>query len=120
MHLSFAPIRHDQPLQVARHGDVLTVNGVDFDFGPLPEGALLPREAIDSLWFAGPVERSAGVLQITLLLPHGADAPPQTLFPDPLRLEKDGPVDLPPFSLSPVQEPATSPDPNKEPEQDAD
>jgi hypothetical protein len=105
MNLSFAPIRHDQPLQVARHGDVLTVNGTDFDFGPLPEGALLPREAMDSPWFAGPVERNGGVLQITLLLPHGADAPSQTLFPDPLRLAKDGPIELPPFSRSSAQAP---------------
>lgn len=112
MHLTFAPIRHDQPLHLERHGDTLVLNGESLDFSPLPEGAFLPPEAIDNPWFAGPVRREAGVLQITLLLPHGADAPQETLFPAPLLLQADGPVALPPFALPPRD--------TEETEQDAD
>lgn len=98
MKITFSPMRRDDRLVLHRDGDVLTINGEAFDFGPLPDGATLPRTAIDCDWIAGPVERIEGVLHIHLILPHGAEAPMQTLYPDPMTLIADGAVDLPPHS----------------------
>jgi hypothetical protein len=97
MQITFSPMRRDGPLELSRSGDTLLVNGEAFDFSPLPEGATLPRAAIASDLFAGPVERADGTLSLTLVLPHGARAPQETLFPAPLTLTGDGPVSLPPF-----------------------
>lgn len=99
MHITFSPMRRDGPITVSRAGDSLTIDGEAFDFSPLPEGATLPPEAIGGDWFAGPVERISGVLHLTLILPHGADAPQETLFPAPLTLTGDGPAPLPRYEL---------------------
>ncbi|ENF0686774.1 hypothetical protein ABPG11_006754, partial [Pseudomonas aeruginosa] len=61
-------------LSLSRAGDVLTVNGQVFDFTPLPEGGELPAEAIGSEWFAGPVLRRAGQLELILRFPLADDA----------------------------------------------
>lgn len=95
MRIDLVPMRSDARLLLARTGDVLTINGEEFDFTPLPEGATLPAEAIDSDWFAGPVERIGGRLRLTLILPHGPRAPEATRFPAPLEVERDGPVPVP-------------------------
>ncbi|ARE84935.1 hypothetical protein KZZ08_17145 [Roseovarius mucosus] len=99
MQITLSPTRRDTPLTLSRTGDALTLNGEVLDFTPLPEGATLPREAIASDWFAGPVERVGGTLRLTLVLPHGANAPQETLFPAPLTLTGNGPVTLPPYEL---------------------
>lgn len=98
MHLIFSPVRKDETLTASRTGDVLTLNGASLDFGPLPEGATLPRAAIDSPWIAGDVTRVGGELTVPLILPHGADAPDATRFPAPITLTDNGPVDLPPYN----------------------
>jgi hypothetical protein len=95
IHLS--PVRDDHRYTLARSGDVLTIGGVDFDFGVLAEGEALLPEGDGSRWFAGPVTRQDGRIIVTLILPHGADAPHETRFPAPLTLDADGPVALPPF-----------------------
>lgn len=98
MKLIFSPVRMDEPLEASVAGDVLVLNGEALDFGPLPKGATLPRGAIDSPWIAGDVTRdAAGGLHIPLVLPHGAEAPEETLFPAPMEAG-DGPVALPPFA----------------------
>jgi len=99
MQITLSPTRRDTPLTLSRQGDALTINGEVFDFTPLPEGATLPREAIASDWFAGPVERVDGTLRLSLVLPHGANAPQETLFPAPLILTGDGSVTLPPYEM---------------------
>ena len=99
MQITLSPARRDTPLTLSRQGDALTINGEVFDFTPLPEGATLPREAIASDWFAGPVERVGGALRLSLVLPHGANAPQETLFPAPLILTGNGPVILPPYEV---------------------
>lgn len=97
MRLTFSPVRMDQTLTASVAGDVLTLNGVALDFGPLPAGGLLPRAAIGSAWIAGDVVRDmAGALTVPLILPHGAGAPMQTLWPAPIDAG-DGLVALPPF-----------------------
>lgn len=100
MHITLTPQRRDERLFVSRTGDCITLNGVAFDFTPLAEGDLLPREAIGSDWFAGDVLRINGVLHFALFLPHGPSAPDTTLFPQALTLAADGPVDLPAYDNS--------------------
>ena len=98
MILTLSPVRMDDTLTASVNGDVLTLNGDALDFGPLPNGATLPREAVDNPWIAGDVSRDmAGVLTVPLILPHGGDAPEGTRFPAPIDAG-DGLVPLPPYN----------------------
>ena len=94
MQISFSPMRRDDRPELSVAGDVLTVNGEDFDFSGVPDGATLPRGAVACDWLASDVERTGGVLHLALILPHGPKAPQDALFPDPLSVS-DGPVPLP-------------------------
>ena len=98
MHITLSPTRTDTPLTASRAGDTLTLNGEAFDFAPLGEGETLPADAIDSEWIAGDVTRTDGTLHITLRLPHGANAPEETRFPEPIIDPPDGEIALPPHS----------------------
>ena len=104
MKLNFSPMRHDTPLSLERAGDVLTINGTAFDFGPLEDGATLPRDAVACDVLASDVERIDGDLHLTLILPHGGNAPHETLFPAPIIDPPDGPVALPIHSIPQPQE----------------
>jgi len=95
MQIKLSPQRRNDTLTASRAGDVLALNGVEFDFGPLPEGATLPAEAIDSPWIVGPVSRIDGELHLTLRLPHGANPSRAVAFPEPIRVTEDGPIALP-------------------------
>ena len=108
MQISFTPTRCDTALVATRQGDVLTLNGEAFDFTALSEGDVLPREAVTCDWLASEVTREGGALHLTLILPHGADAPEETRFPQPVTLTGDGPVPLPPYEV--VQAPTDEPE----------
>lgn len=95
MKITLSPVRLDAYLAASRAGDVLTLNGKEFDFGPLPEGATLAADAVDSEWFAGPVSRINGELHLTLRLPHGPNPSPAVAFPEPITVTQDGPLELP-------------------------
>jgi len=95
MKLLLSPQRRDDVLTISKSGDALTVNGTVYDFTPLPDGATLPREAIDCEWICGNVERVNGELEIPILLPHGPDASEAARFPEPLTVTSDGQVVLP-------------------------
>jgi len=97
-----SPQRRDHRLTLARSGDQLAINGEAFDFAAIPEGGTLPRDAVACDCLAGDVTRSGGVLHLTLILPHGADAPQATLFPAALALTGDGPVALPAYEVTPM------------------
>ena len=101
MQITLTPQRRDDTLTLTRSGDVLTINGEAFDFTAIPEGGTLPRDAVACDWLAGDVTRSGGVLHLTLVLPHGANAPQATLFPAALTLTGDGPVALPAYEVTP-------------------
>jgi hypothetical protein len=107
MKITLSPQRRDDTLELHRSGDTLTVNGEAFDFSKLGEGDRLPAEAIASEWFAGPVTRIDGDLQLIILLPLPANYSPAQAFPEPLVLTGDGPVALPQPLPSPqvAQEP---------------
>ena len=99
MHITLSPVFCADPLTLQCAGDVLTVNGEVFDFTRLPEGATLPQAAVDCRWLASDIHRIDGVLHLTLILPHGANAPEETRFPKVLTLSADGPVPLPPYEV---------------------
>lgn len=95
IHITLSPMRRDDTLNLSRNGDTLTINGTDFDFGPLPDGATLPQEAVDCEWLAGDVERIDGDLHLALILPVGPDSDQAAKFPEPITVTRNGPVDLP-------------------------
>ena len=99
MKISFSPMRRDEALSVSVAGDVLTINGEAFDFSGVPEGATLPRDAVTCDWLSSDVERVSEELQLTLIMPHGANAPQETLFPAPITVTADGPVALPAYDI---------------------
>ncbi|NCB85669.1 MAG: hypothetical protein EOM44_14445 [Bacteroidia bacterium] len=95
MKLLLSPQRRDDTLTLSKSGDALTVNGTVYDFSPLPDGATLPRDAIDCEWICGDVSRINGELEIPILFPHGPDASEAARFPEPLTVTSDGQVVLP-------------------------
>lgn len=95
MHITLSPQRRDDTLTVIKSGDTLTINGIAYDFAPLPDGATLPPEAIGCQWIVGPVERVGGELHISLLLPHGPNPPKHVAFPLPIINPPDGELELP-------------------------
>jgi hypothetical protein len=95
MEIAFSPIRRDGTLVMDRRGDVLTVNGVAYDFGKVAEGSLLPVAAVAGDWLASDVTRAKGVLRLTVFLPHGPLADETMLFPAPVHMASDGPVPVP-------------------------
>ncbi len=95
MRISLSPQRRDDALEVSKHGDVLTINGEEFDFSNLANGAKLPREAVDCEWLASDVERIDGDISLTLIVPHGANPSPAVAFPAPLVNPANGKLALP-------------------------
>lgn len=102
MLINLSPVRMEEQLVARVDGEVLYLNDEPFDFTPLLDGASIAREAIDSKWFAGPVERSSGVLSITLVLPHGPNAPETTRFPQPITVPGSGSIYLPVYDLEAI------------------
>ena len=95
MYITLIPQRRDDTLTASVSGDTITLNGQALDFGPLPDGATLPRAAIACEWVAGDVQRVEGVLHIPLILPHGPDASEAARFPQPIIVTRDGTLELP-------------------------
>jgi hypothetical protein len=95
MKIILSPQRRDDTLTVTKQGDTLTINGTAYDFSVIPDGATLPKDATDCAWLASDVERIDGVLHLTLLLPHGANASEAARFPQPIINPADGVLELP-------------------------
>lgn len=95
MNITLSPQRRDDALVVIKQGDKLTINGVVFDFAPLPDGATLPGTAVNCEFILGDVERIDGDLHLNLLLPIGPDASEAARFPQPLINPTDGLLEFP-------------------------
>jgi len=95
MTINLSPQRRNDTLSVTKSGDVLTINGTEYDFSQVPDGGLLPQDAVGCPWLASDVERVDGELVLTLLLPHGANASEAACFPRPLTNVPDGEVEFP-------------------------
>lgn len=74
--------------ELVKIGESLVLNGSVFDFAPLPDGASLPWEAINSNYFVGEVERVAGEIRAHLHLPSLSGEYGPFVFDNP----PDGPI----------------------------
>jgi hypothetical protein len=95
MRINLSPQRRDDTLEVIKTGDVLTVNGEDFDLSPIGDGDTLPASAITSEWFFDKVDRIDGKLVLTLILPNPFNYSHEQAFPVPLENVPDGLVVFP-------------------------
>ena len=95
MKIMFLPQRRDDTLHLFMQGSTLLVNGDGFDFDRLEDGDILPREAIYSEWFAGPVEMIDGIITLTLILPNPWNYSQAQAFPEPIIVTTSGPIELP-------------------------
>jgi len=98
VNIQLIPTRSDtsQPILLVT-GDVLTINGEAFDFSQVSNGDTLPADAVGSDFVIGDVTRTAGVLTVPVLLPHGPRAPQETRFPTDINAG-DGLVRLPSYN----------------------
>ncbi|MCJ8053910.1 hypothetical protein GB928_018800 [Shinella curvata] len=92
MKIILSPFRplEDAAFELSKVGDVITINGIALDFGPLADGAMLEPEAIDSAFIAGPVRRVDGALELCILVPMPAKPTPEQANPAPLINPDDG------------------------------
>lgn len=95
MKIKFSPMRLEEQLELYRDGDRLIVNGVVHDFSTLAEGEILLQEEVGCFWLSSDVRRVNGKIELTLILPHGARASAQALFPSPVDCANTGGVALP-------------------------
>ncbi|TFF14657.1 hypothetical protein EXW72_08210 [Pseudomonas sp. BCA14] len=95
MIIKLVSTRSDDNLEIIKFGDVLTINGVVLDFGPLPDGATLPAQAIGCQWINDAVERVDGNLVVTVTMPVGPGAGQKSWYPDDIINPPDGRVALP-------------------------
>lgn len=111
MQIKFIPLRSDNTLSLRRNGDSLTVNGVTYNFAQIAEGEILPAEATGCPLLHGNVTRTAGVLQISLILPYApnsdanedgeitdADVSEAIRFPEPIMVSGNGHIAAPGLS----------------------
>jgi hypothetical protein len=102
MLIKFSPSRADGgDIVIAVRGDVLTVGNEEFDFSNLRSGDLLPSNACTPASFFGDIVRGEYGIELTVVLPHGANAPYERRFPEPIITVVDGPVELPPYDIVP-------------------
>lgn len=94
--INLSPVRADETVStVSKLGAALIINSEEFDFEFLADGDTLPRSAITSDEIHSDVIRNGDVIELTLRLPHSADAPESVRFPQPILVEQDGPITLP-------------------------
>lgn len=95
MHINLSPQLRSDTLTVTKAGDVLTINGEAYDFSSLPDGATIPAGEVPCELIIGPVERIAGEIHLTLIMPHGPNPPAEVAFPAPIEAVPDGEVMYP-------------------------
>jgi hypothetical protein len=95
MIIKLSPQRRDDALVLSKKGDVLTINGEEFDFTAIPDGATLPASAVKSEFIAGDVTRTGGTLTVPLILPHGPNPSEAVAFPADIKANADGKITLP-------------------------
>lgn len=97
--INLSPIRRDEETTASLIGTVLTLNGEDFDLSELPDAAVAKHPRL------GKVTRNGDEYECTIALGHGANAPHETRFPDPIVLDNyNGPIELPLFDVVPEPE----------------
>lgn len=90
--INLSPVRSDEPQSTVSYtAPILTVDGVDYNLSELPDGATAQHPVL------GTVKRTGDDYEVTLKLTHGANAPYETRFPEPVEVTTDGPVTLPDY-----------------------
>ncbi len=105
MKIKFSPSNRSEPFYGSVSGDLLTVNGETLDFSLLQEGGELPPTAINTDWLVGGVSRVDGEVCVTIICPHGANAPYGTRFPPDVYIVVEGDIPFPTYDVAPVEEP---------------
>lgn len=97
MNIHFDVYRGDEDVVISKQGDRLTINGEEFDFSAIPEGALLPASAVKSEFIssARPIERLNGEIHLTLRIPHKENASKERRFLEPIVDAPNGFLELP-------------------------
>lgn len=91
------------PLEGSVQGDLLTLNGQVLDFSEVAEGSVEPFNSFDCPWLGSDVCRVDGEICVILIIPHGPNAPQETLFPsnfDTFLTVSDGPVPVPAYDVA--------------------
>lgn len=89
------------PLEASVKGDVLTINGEEFDFSGIPDGYRLPASAVNNRFFMSDfnefIERKGKTLYLTLKFPVEMDSPEEVRNPsEPIVIDaRSGPVKFP-------------------------
>ncbi len=107
MIITLSPMRRDDRLELSVAGAVLTLNGSAIDLAGYDHAAAPNR------WIAEQPSQEGGEWRVTVILPfgplppdHDPDAPAirAVLFPEPVTVTEDGPVDLPALPTPVAQE----------------
>lgn len=100
MKIKLSPVRMDIQLAATVMDDAIALNGETLDFSPLKDGETIPAEAIQHQFITGDVSRIDGEIHLTLVLPHGPNAPHSTRFPeyfDKYMTVTEGAVEIPAY-----------------------
>ena len=106
MKIKFTPVRMDEQLTVSViDADKIILNGEELDFSPLLDGETIEAIDVGNQWVSGTASRADGELYITLVAPHGHNAPYETRFPSPDCITVDvGTVPVPIYDAEPIEE----------------
>lgn len=99
-YITFSAVRCNRALSLAIVDGVLELNGDVLDVSILADGDALPAGAVDSPFVVGPITREGDDYHLTLMLPHGANAPEDRRFPAPIVATADGNISLPNTEVS--------------------
>ena len=88
MKINFHPQLRTTALTISKYGDVLTINGEDFDFSTLPDDSSI--EGVPSEYIEGAVSRVDGRLHLALVRPHGTAPNHADAYPAPMENAADG------------------------------
>lgn len=94
MIINLSPQVSSDELDLFINGETLTINGNEYDFSVIPDGATLPADAIEDDYIIGDIERISGVINLTLLFPINGDSTESARFPSPIN-QTSGQVELP-------------------------
>lgn len=86
MKFNFYAQRRDDELKIEVTGDVLIVNGEEFDFSYIGEGETLPHSAIASDTFLDDVTRTNGELTFGIIIPHKTKPHQKIAFPESVEI----------------------------------
>lgn len=95
MKIKLSPQRRGDDITVEVDGDVISINGREYDFSDVGEGSTIDSSLIPEEFIVGEVGREGGEIYLTVILPHGANPTNSVAFPEAIHVTIDGAVDLP-------------------------